>query len=375
MSGAAERDEETEGAAAREEADGTAHQHHDHDHDHEARTNHGEEEEEEEEEEDAAEWERRFMTGDLPEDFLEVTEPKTEEEEEEEGEEDSRSAPNGTSGRAPFPVVGHQEVDSIPGVASTSTTKSPATPTSPGEKEKKKTKSKTKKVKGAEEDRHPAQSPTMSAEERDRVLAMSLQEQLKTRKEEEDEEEEEDEDEEEEEVASATMAEFSRAATVVAPESMIGRLTVTVVEARLARNYGFSRMDPYCRVRVGHSLYETPTCANGSKEPKWNKTFNCYLLQGVHALDAEIYDECTFSTDPLIAQGSLDFPDVVLTGREVADVWFPLSGREGAEKEGMLHIILSLQAIAPGQPLRTRAHRKVAAQRGQHGFIFWLESS
>ena len=69
---------------------------------------------------------------------------------------------------------------------------------------------------------------------------------------------------------------------------------VLLVEAKLAKNYGMTRMDPYCRVRVGHSVYETPTCSNGSKDPKWNKTFTCYLLQGVKTVDVEIYDECTF---------------------------------------------------------------------------------
>ena len=76
---------------------------------------------------------------------------------------------------------------------------------------------------------------------------------------------------------------------MTAPANVMGRLTVTVAEAKLARNYGLARMDPYCRIRVGHCVYETPTCPNGAREPKWNKTFNCFLLQGVTHVDVEVF--------------------------------------------------------------------------------------
>ena len=60
----------------------------------------------------------------------------------------------------------------------------------------------------------------------------------------------------------------------------------------------------------------------------------------------EIYDECTLQSDAMIAHATFAIPEKVTHKFEVVDEWWPLSGQEGHDKEGILHLILSLQPIS-----------------------------
>lgn len=126
--------------------------------------------------------------------------------------------------------------------------------------------------------------------------------------------------------------------------NIIGRLSITVAQAKLTKNYGMTRMDPYARVRVGHYVYETQTDPNGGKMPHWNRVIHSQLPSGVNSIYLEIYDECNFTMDELIAWAEIKIPDAVLRG-ETHEEWYNLNGKQGEGLEGAVDIVFSFTTV------------------------------
>ncbi|KAE9547701.1 hypothetical protein FO519_009085 [Halicephalobus sp. NKZ332] len=133
---------------------------------------------------------------------------------------------------------------------------------------------------------------------------------------------------------------------VYIPPNTRGRLQIKLTSARLTKNYGFVRMDPYVRVRVGNVVYETPTNTNGGKNPQWNCNLETYLPVNVESIYLQIFDERSFTDDECIAWSRITLPLAIFNG-EAIDEWYPLSGRQGEAQEGVINLIMSFREIDP----------------------------
>lgn len=67
---------------------------------------------------------------------------------------------------------------------------------------------------------------------------------------------------------------------------------------------------------------------------------NSYLPQGVDSFHIEIYDECSFTIDEMIAWVLYKIPEKTFRGETVED-WIDLNGKQGDGKEGQICVVTS----------------------------------
>ncbi|KAI7697242.1 Toll-interacting protein A [Sarcoptes scabiei] len=133
-------------------------------------------------------------------------------------------------------------------------------------------------------------------------------------------------------------------------------LSITFIEAHLVKNYGLMNMNVYVRMRVGNTIYETKNSNRGGKNPKWGETCCVYLPNGIDTVAIELYDDCLFTQDDLIAWATFTIPEEYLTFTETVSHNFEkkiiLSGKQGENQEGEIFIAFNTKPISSNS-LRT----------------------
>ena len=126
----------------------------------------------------------------------------------------------------------------------------------------------------------------------------------------------------------------------------ITRLNITVCEAKIVKSStllpGMIKMDPYARVRVGHSMYSTQTHAGGDLNPIWDRQIVATLPVGIGEIFVELFDEKTFQEDKRIAFAVIQLPDEILQNRQTVTKWFKLSDADREGQAGEVKLVMSI---------------------------------
>ena len=100
-----------------------------------------------------------------------------------------------------------------------------------------------------------------------------------------------------------------------------GRLEVNVLDGtRLKDTQTFGKQDPYCVLRVGEQRDRTKTCKDGGTRPRWNERFNFSLAGHESALDLEVWNANTMTSDAYIGAALVSLGDVFASGTQDASV-------------------------------------------------------
>ena len=112
-----------------------------------------------------------------------------------------------------------------------------------------------------------------------------------------------------------------------------GKLRLTVIEAKLKRDTDFwTKMDPYCKLKIREDTYKTKVLNNAGKLPKWNETFEIPVKYIGDDMLVEVWDE-DVAADDVVGSGNVKLSSLCANGG--IDEWFDIFYK--GKKAGNVH--------------------------------------
>lgn len=114
---------------------------------------------------------------------------------------------------------------------------------------------------------------------------------------------------------------------------MAGRLVIRPLGAKLTHDTDFfTKMDPYCVVRLGHSSQKTAVAKSAGKLPVWRDEL-VFREITVSEVVFEVWDRDTATADDLVGEARLDLRKLP---SEIQEGWLKLNYR--GRSAGKLHV-------------------------------------
>lgn len=117
---------------------------------------------------------------------------------------------------------------------------------------------------------------------------------------------------------------------------MEGNLIIKPICAKLKKDYDlFTKMDPYCKITLGHKVAKTKTSKNSGKSPNWQDSLS-FNIKGQSQFHIALYDRDWLTRDDFIGETTINLLEVY--NKSHITEWYNLN-RKG-KNAGKIMIVL-----------------------------------
>lgn len=128
---------------------------------------------------------------------------------------------------------------------------------------------------------------------------------------------------------------------------MEGNLIIKPICAKLKKDYDlFTKMDPYCKITLGHTVLKTKTSKNSGKNPNWQDSLS-FNVNGQSQFHIALYDRDWLTKDDFIGETSISLLEVY-NKFQVTD-WYNLN-RKGKNAGQIMLVLEFISKIKPQMP-------------------------